>query len=254
MEQPAMIDPTLTDDALRKLIADATALLDARRRSDLASLIHGMTDAELRDVVRQACEELDSRRPPSTPTGDEFTYRFQMRPSHKGKPEIIRYIYVEGQVVQITLDLKPGGSKGTILVGEHVLRNGDFIVVKNASGMTMHSVPFNGTYISDYRPKKAVPDVSDDPNILDRLYRYVAGVRRELEPDAKKIYRSTLDMIRYYRAELKKFEKSTDRDAVNAELTRQFIRRYQIELEEERQYLDTLARFFDWMGATVPRS
>jgi hypothetical protein len=96
--------------------------------------------------------------------------------------------------------------------------------------------------------------VSEDPNILERLYRYVAGVRRELEPDAKKIYRSTLDMIRYYRGELKKLEKRKDHAAINERLNRQFRDRYAMDLDFERRYLETLARFFDWMGATVPRS
>jgi hypothetical protein len=55
----AMIDPNLSDDAIRKLIAEATDILDARRKSDLASLKRGMTDDELRHLVRQACEELE---------------------------------------------------------------------------------------------------------------------------------------------------------------------------------------------------
>jgi hypothetical protein len=38
-----MLDPTLSDDALRKLIAEAGEILDARRKTDLASLIRGMT-------------------------------------------------------------------------------------------------------------------------------------------------------------------------------------------------------------------
>jgi hypothetical protein len=248
-----MLDPTLPDDALRKVIADATALLDARCKSDLNSLIHGMTDAELRDVVRLACEELDRRRPPSGPTGDEFTYRFQMRLSRKGRPEIIRYTYLEGQVAQLSLDLTPFGSKGTSLGGEHVLRNGDFMVVKHPSGRMTHAVPFNGEYIADSRPQRSVPDVSYEPDILERLLRYVAGARRELEPQARQVYRSTQEMIRYYRGELKKLDKRNDHDGANQELNRQFRDRYETDLEFERRYLETMVRFFDWMGATVPR-
>jgi hypothetical protein len=250
-----MVDSTLSDDALRDLIADATALLEARRKNDLASLIHGMTEAELRDVLRQVCEELDSRRSPREPTGDVWTYRFQMRPSQKGgRPEIVRYAYVEGQVAQFSIELTPLGPKGTCLGGEHVLRNGDFILVKYASGKTTYGVPFNGTYIAENRPQKAVPDVSDDPNILDRLCTYVAGVRRELEPEAKQAHRTTLDAIRYYRGELKKLEKRNDHDAAEERLNRQYRDRYMTELDLERQYLGTLVRFFEWMGATVPRS
>jgi len=78
------VDSTLSDDALRDLNADAIALLEARRKNDPASLTHAMTDTELRDVLRQVCEELDSRRSPSEPTGGEWTYGFQMRPSRKG--------------------------------------------------------------------------------------------------------------------------------------------------------------------------
>ena len=116
--------------------------------------------------------------------------------------------------------------------------------------MTTRGVPFNGTYIAESRPHRAVPDVSDDPNIMDRLYRYAAGVRRELEPEAKLIHRATKDMIRYYTDKLKKLEKCRDYDAADKGLDRH----YATELGSERQYLDTLARFFDWMGTTRPRS
>ena len=53
----AMIDQTLSDDAIRKLIAAATDILDARRKSDLASLIRGMTEDELRHLIRNACQD-----------------------------------------------------------------------------------------------------------------------------------------------------------------------------------------------------
>jgi hypothetical protein len=58
----AMIDPNPSDDAIRKLIAEATDILDARRNSDLASLIRGVMEDQLRHLIRQACEELERRR------------------------------------------------------------------------------------------------------------------------------------------------------------------------------------------------
>jgi lipopolysaccharide biosynthesis regulator YciM len=54
-----VVDSTLTDDALRKLISEAGEILASRRKRDLAGLIRGMTDDELRDLIRRACEELD---------------------------------------------------------------------------------------------------------------------------------------------------------------------------------------------------